>query len=138
MIINKSFWFKETPLTKQAFSYENPKNIPKFVKEYGGKAIPSLELSDFVAEQLPDKAEIFSVLVNSNSARPKVAPGSQVRPFKILVRYDDDSYGLYDEGHVTLKDANTLAKSIIKDFSLVLVYKEPSGNQQVEESLLIA
>lgn len=124
MIINKPFWLKETQYTKQAFSYDNAANVTKFVKNYGGKGLANLELSDEVAQHLPPGVEVYSVLVNSNPSRQKIAQTSLVKSYKILVKFDDGTFGFYDEGHASLREANTTAKSINANFPIVLVVRE--------------
>jgi hypothetical protein len=135
MIINKPFWLKETQHTKQAFSYDNASNVTKFVKNYGGKGLANLELSDEVAQHLPPGSDVYSVLVNSNPSRQKVAQTNLVKQYKILVKFDDGEYGFYDEGHASLREANTTAKSINANFPVVLVIREGSADEPVEEGL---
>jgi hypothetical protein len=134
MIIEKTFWYKDTPTTKQAFSYDNDKNVPKFVKQYGGKMLPSLLLSDFVAENIPPNTEVYSVLVNEKPVSAGSGP-SDMRRFKVLVKAGSE-WSYYDQGHTSLREANTVAKSITKNYELVIVVKENYvEDEAIEEEL---
>lgn len=142
MIINKRFWFKEYASAKQAFSYDNPSNVTKFVKQWGGVSLSSLELSDDVASHIPPDADIYSVLVNSDSSRPKLSTegASDARRYKVLVKDDDNEYSIYDEGHLTLKEANSVAKTVTKFYPIVLVYRQrvTDGADEVNGDLVNA
>lgn len=119
MIIEKTFWAKKVADGAQYFAYDNAGNVGKFVKKYGGSAAANIKLSDSVASQVPADTEVYSILTN-NDPTP---PGD--RPYRVIA---DGQY--YDHGHATLKEANTVAKSITQHFSTILVVKE-----RVEEAV---
>lgn len=134
MIIKKAFWLKETDTTKQAFSYDNKTNVAKFVKQYGGTALNSLNLSDEVEPHIPAGADVYSVLVNTEKNRPRIAEEVATR-YKILIKDNDGEYRIYDNGYSSLREANTIAKNITKFYSLVLVIKDRFVDAEVDESV---
>lgn len=133
MLIDKPFWLKETASTKQAYSYDNNSNVNKFVKQYGGLALPSLELSDEVAQHIPETSDVYSVLVNTSPEIIGVGAANQ-RRFKVLTMLNG-VYSYYDDGHPTLRDANTAAKSISKYYDVIIVLKERVTELDKDEAI---
>lgn len=123
MLIDKAFWYKETALGKQAFSYDNPSNVKKFAQQYGGSALPSLEVSMEIASNIKPDLELCSVLVNTQPIQVEVGDKLDARRFKVLVKRGS-VFEEYDAGHSSLREANTVAKAITKNFETVLVMRK--------------
>lgn len=121
MKIDKKFWFKQSGLTKHAFSYDNAQYVTKFTQQYGGEALDSLTVSDEVGKLLSRDLELCSILVNNGAEVKKETTGLKNR-FKIMVS-GPDGFKEYDSGHATLRDANNVAKNITKYYTTVVVLR---------------
>lgn len=137
MLIEKHFWLKETPVTKYAFSYDNKSNVTKFVAQYGGTHLKSLQLSDDVASHIQPNMDVYSVLVNTYPDKPKLGEGAaNPRRFKLLVREGKDKFYFYGEAFETLREANTAAKNMSKYFDVIVVVKERFTDEAIDETLI--
>lgn len=123
MIIDKPFWYKETTTGRHAFSYDNPSNVKKFAKQYGGIALPSLEVSMEIASNIKEDLELCSVLVNTGPIQQQNLDKIDPKRYKVLVKQNGE-FVEYDAGHSSLREANTVAKAITKSYETVLVMRK--------------
>ena len=122
MNITKKFWFKQSGLTKQAYSYDNDQHAIKYAQQYGGDVIDGLTVSDEVGKLLNKDTDLCSVLVNGNINTTVESVTTLKNRYKVLVN-GPDGFRQYDAGHPTLREANNVAKTITKYFYQVVVLR---------------
>lgn len=122
MKIDKKFWFKQSGLTKQAYSYDNDQHAIKYAQQYGGDVIDSLTVSDEVGSLLNRDTELCSVLVNGSLHVQADSVTTLKNRYKVYVS-GPEGFREYDTGHATLRDANNVAKTITKYFYQVIVLR---------------
>lgn len=120
----KPWWIKRGPSSLQAFAYPgNPLFPEKFAKSYGGEAAEEFDIPTEFCSLGDSGSEILSVLERSSDRVSHESVLTDPLRYKLYV-WVGEEWTCFDAGYKTLKEANSVAKTLFRIFGRVAVVRK--------------